>query len=150
MKTFEIWKNYTFEEAHNFRHHLRSVKFSIRVLSRFFDRVGHETTYASLEEISIFSLNNVTVRLTKIMNSLLEHLKILIFKVIFQYSKLVESFWFYYSHSKVCSWLKQCVAYFCLSDFSLLRLAWKLNQKYWKVDQKLCKHYNTVLIMIAL
>jgi hypothetical protein len=35
-------------------------------------------------EISIFSLNNVTVRLTKIMNNLLEHLKILIFKVVFQ------------------------------------------------------------------
>ena len=37
-----------------------------------------------LVEISIFSLNNVTVRLTKIMNNLLKHLKILIFKVIFQ------------------------------------------------------------------
>ena len=37
-----------------------------------------------LVETSIFSLNNVTVRLTKIMNNLLEHLKILIFKVIFQ------------------------------------------------------------------
>ena len=33
-------------------------------------------------EISIFSLYNVTVRLTKIMNNLLEHLKILIFQVI--------------------------------------------------------------------
>ena len=31
-----------------------------------------------LVEISIFSQNNVTVRLTKIMNNLLEHLKILI------------------------------------------------------------------------
>ena len=37
-----------------------------------------------LLEISIFSLKNVTVRLTKIMNNLLEHLNILIFKVIFQ------------------------------------------------------------------
>ena len=37
-----------------------------------------------LVEISIFSLKNVTIRLTKIMNNLLEHLKILIFKVIFQ------------------------------------------------------------------
>ena len=35
-----------------------------------------------LVEISIFSLNNVTVRLTKIMNNLLEHVKILIFKVL--------------------------------------------------------------------
>ena len=46
-----------------------------------------------LVKISIFSLNNVTVRLTKIMNNLFEHLKILIFKVIFQCWKLVEFFW---------------------------------------------------------
>ena len=45
-----------------------------------------------LVEISIFSLNHVIVRLTKIMNNLLEHLKILTFKVIFQCWKLVESF----------------------------------------------------------
>ena len=45
-----------------------------------------------LLEISIFSLNNVTVRFTKIMNNLLKHLKILIFKVIFQCWKLIESF----------------------------------------------------------
>ena len=45
-----------------------------------------------LVEISIFSLNKVTVRLTKIMNNLLEHLKIQIFKVIFQCGKLIESF----------------------------------------------------------
>ena len=43
-------------------------------------------------QISIFSLNNVTDRLTKIMNNLHEHLKILIFKVIFQCGKLIESF----------------------------------------------------------
>ena len=36
-----------------------------------------------LVEISIFSLNNVIDRITKIMTNLLEHLKILIFKVIF-------------------------------------------------------------------
>ena len=34
-------------------------------------------------EISIFSLNNVTVRFIKTMNNLLEHLKILIFRVFF-------------------------------------------------------------------
>ena len=43
-----------------------------------------------LVEISIFFLNNVTVRLTNIMNNILEHLKILIFKVIFQCQKLVR------------------------------------------------------------
>ena len=62
-----------------------------RVLSRFFDRVGHKTMYASSGNKN-FPLNNVTVRLTKIMNNLLEHLKILIFKVIFQCGKLIESF----------------------------------------------------------
>ena len=45
-----------------------------------------------LVEISIFSPNNVTIRLNKIMNNLLEDLKSPIFKVIFQYCKLVESF----------------------------------------------------------
>ena len=45
-----------------------------------------------LLEISIFSLNNDLVRLTKIKNNLVKDLKILIFKVIFQCLKLVESF----------------------------------------------------------
>ena len=43
-----------------------------------------------LVEVSIYSLNNVAVRLTKIMNNFLEHLNIL--KVIFQCGKLIESF----------------------------------------------------------
>ena len=45
-----------------------------------------------LLEISIFSLNNDIVTLTKIMNNLVKGLKILSFKVIFQCLKLVESF----------------------------------------------------------
>ena len=45
-----------------------------------------------LLEISILSLNNDLVRLTKIMNNLVKDLKILSFKVIFQCLKLVESF----------------------------------------------------------
>ena len=45
-----------------------------------------------LLEISIYSLNNDLVRLTKIMNNLVKDLKILSFKVIFQGLKLVESF----------------------------------------------------------
>merc|ERR1712051_92559 len=44
-----------------------------------------------LFEISIFSLNNDLVRLTKIMNNLVKDLKILTFKVIFQCLKLAES-----------------------------------------------------------
>ena len=36
-----------------------------------------------LAEINTFLLNNVTVRLNKIMNNLLKHLKIRIFKAIF-------------------------------------------------------------------
>ena len=42
-----------------------------------------------LLEISIFSLNDDIVRLTKIMNNLVKDLKILSFKVIFQCLKLV-------------------------------------------------------------
>ena len=53
-----------------------------RYRQRFFVLVGHETKHAS-KEISIFSLNNVTVRLTKIMKNLLKHHKIRTFKVIF-------------------------------------------------------------------
>ena len=45
-----------------------------------------------LLEISIFSLNNDILRLTKIMNNLVKDIKILSFKVIFQCLKLVESF----------------------------------------------------------
>ena len=45
-----------------------------------------------LLKISIFSLNNEIVRLTKIMNNLVKDLKILRFKVIFQCLKLVKSF----------------------------------------------------------
>ena len=47
--------------------------------------------------ISIFSLNNDIVRLTKIMNNLVKDLKILSFKVIFQCLKLVESFQIFFS-----------------------------------------------------
>ena len=45
-----------------------------------------------LLEISIFSLNNDIVRVTKIMNNLVKVYKIHTFKVIFQCLKLVESF----------------------------------------------------------
>ena len=58
--------------------------------------VGQETTYASCGK-RIVSLNNVTARLTKIMNNLLEHLKILIFKVFFS----VEN-WLNLSKKKFC------------------------------------------------
>ena len=43
-------------------------------------------------EISIFSLNHVIVRPTKIMNNLLKDCKIRTFKVIFQHQKLTEAF----------------------------------------------------------
>ena len=45
-----------------------------------------------LLEISIFSLNNDLVRLTKIMNILVKDLRILSFKVIFQCLQFVKSF----------------------------------------------------------
>ena len=50
------------------------------------------TPHMHLLEISFFSLNHVIVRLTKIMNNLLEHLKIRTFKVTFLCEKLVEYF----------------------------------------------------------
>ena len=45
-----------------------------------------------LLKISIFSINNDILRLTKIMNNLVKDCKIRTFKVIFQCLKLVESF----------------------------------------------------------
>ena len=45
-----------------------------------------------LLDISFFSLNNVIVRLTKIMNNIGKKLKNLISKVIFQHQNLVKSF----------------------------------------------------------
>ena len=52
----------------------------------------HLCALMHLLEISIFSLNNDLVRLTKIINSHVKDLKILSFKVIFQCLKLVKSF----------------------------------------------------------
>ena len=56
-----------------------------------------------LLEISIFSLNNDIVRLTKIMNNLVKDIRILSFKVIFQCLKFVESFQFFFSVKNI--WL---------------------------------------------
>ena len=56
---------------------------------RFFVQVGHQITSIGNKH---FSLNNDLVRLTKIMNNLVQDLKILRFKVIFMRRKLVESF----------------------------------------------------------
>ena len=57
----------------------------------FFYQVGIKPR-KHLLEISIFSLNDVIVRPTKIMNNLLKDYKILTFKVLFQHQKLTESF----------------------------------------------------------
>ena len=51
----------------------------------------------NLLKISIFSLNNDILRLTKIMNNLVKGCKIRTFKVIFQCLKLVESFQIFFS-----------------------------------------------------
>ena len=49
-------------------------------------------TLMHLLKISIFSLNNKIVRLTRIMNNLVKDLKVLSFKVIFQCLKSIASF----------------------------------------------------------
>jgi hypothetical protein len=40
----------------------------------------------------LVEISNITIRLTKILNNLLKHLKILIYKIFFQCGKLIESF----------------------------------------------------------
>ena len=61
-------------------------KLPNRVCPRFFDQVGYQTTKA------FFSLNNDLIMLTKIMNNIVEDLKILSSTVIFKCLKLVKSF----------------------------------------------------------
>ena len=58
-----------------------------------------------LLEISTVSLDNVIIRLAKVMNNLGKDLKILIFKVIFRHQKLVESF---KNNSVNFNFLKMC------------------------------------------
>ena len=52
------------------------------IVTDFSIKLGMKS-HMHLVEICIFSLNHVIVRLTKIMNNLLEHLKLSTFKVIF-------------------------------------------------------------------
>ena len=78
------WRKKTCLKASHLKVKFMWCESLIRVLSRFFDQVGHEI---HLVEISIFSLNNVTVRLAKIMK-----VSSNISKVIFQCWKLVN-FW---------------------------------------------------------
>ena len=56
-----------------------------------------------LLKISIFSLNHVIFRPTKIMNNLLKDCRINTFKVIFQHQKSTESFWIFFSVKNI--WL---------------------------------------------
>ncbi len=67
------------------------ITSALETVQDFLIKLGIKTLMHLLE-ISIFSLNNDLVRLTKIMNNLVKDLKILSFKVIFQCLKLVESF----------------------------------------------------------
>ena len=68
-----------------------NVASTLETVQDFLIKLGIKPLMRLLE-ISIFSLNNDIVRLTKIMNNLVKDLKILSFKVIFQCLKLVKSF----------------------------------------------------------
>ena len=87
MSGFFIEAQFVANEITSIRPH---YPLFIRNHPRFFDQVGYQTTNVS-SEISIFSLNNDLVRLTKIMNKLVKDLKILSFKVISKSMKLVKS-----------------------------------------------------------
>ena len=68
------------------------MALQIETVQDFLIKLDIKPLIMYLLEISIFSLNNDLVRLSKIMNTLVKDLKILSFKDIFQYLKLVESF----------------------------------------------------------
>ena len=82
------------------------VYYKVRILftnrAGFLIKLGIKPCLHILE-ISIFSLNHVIVRPTKIMNNLLKVCKICTFKVIFWHQKTTESFWFF---CKEYIWLK--------------------------------------------
>ena len=82
LKNQKLWTNFKTLSA---RSELETVQY-------FLIKLGIKPLLMHLLEISIFSLNNDLVRLTKIMNNFVKDLKILSFKVIFQCLKLVESF----------------------------------------------------------
>ena len=97
------WVTRVQKHAYVYMNMIVNWKFDLGLFNNYVDRKRVESfqdilikldmkTPMHLVEISIFSLNNVTGRLTKIMNNLLEYLKILIFKFIFQCGKLIASF----------------------------------------------------------
>ena len=79
------------------------IWYILETVQDFLIKLGIKTLM-HLSKISIFSLNNDLVRLTKIMNNLVKDLKILNFKVIFQCLKLVESFQFFFSVRNISFW----------------------------------------------
>ena len=64
---------------------------TVETIQDFLIKLGIKPSLHTLE-ISIFSLNNVIIRPTKIMNNLLKDCKIRTFKVIFQHQKSMKSF----------------------------------------------------------
>ena len=63
----------------------------------FLIKLGIKPRLHIVLKISIFSLNHVIVRPTKIMNNLLNVCKICTFKFIFRHQKSTESFWIFFS-----------------------------------------------------
>ena len=87
---------------------------NLKTVQDFLIKLGIKL-HMHLWEISIFSLNNDLVRLTKIMNNFVKDLKILSFKVIFQCLKLVKSF-----QKKIC-------------EEYLIRTPTYINEIFWKL-----------------
>ena len=80
--------------CHGLKMKLEWNHICIRVFPRFLIKLDMKP-HMHIVKINIFSLNNIPVRFTKIMNKFLENLKILIFKVIFLIGKLIKSFHFF-------------------------------------------------------
>ena len=91
--TFDIKESFLLQPKtwHGHRLHCVSSRAWLETIQDFLIKLGIKPLMHLLE-ISIFSLNNDIVRLTKIMNNLVKGLKILSFNVIFLCLKLVQSF----------------------------------------------------------
>ena len=91
--TFDIKESFLLQPKtwHGHRLHCVSSRAWLETIQDFLINLGIKPLMHLLE-ISIFSLNNDPVRLTRIMNNLVKDLKILSFKVIFKRLKLVKYF----------------------------------------------------------
>ena len=98
----DFWLKTLLFRTHYQRNSTMQLTLMLDTVQDFLIKLGIKPHLHKLK-ISIFSLNHVIVRPTKIMNNLLKVCKICTFKVIFRYQKSTKSFWIFFSVKSI--WL---------------------------------------------